>query len=243
MRKKIIALDGPAGAGKSSVSKMVAKRLNCTYLDTGAMYRAITYEALKRNISEEKEIVQMVENLNMDICAKEDTMHVFIDGEDITQYLRTSEVSSNVSRISAFQGVRNAMVKLQRKVAEKGNAVLDGRDIGTVVLPDADLKIFLTASVHTRALRRYKELKDTDTTLERIEEEIKRRDNLDMTRKISPLRKADDAILLDNSDLTLEETADKIISYWKKKFPNKEVLYELEKNKLECICSYSKIFT
>ena len=173
MRKKIIALDGPAGAGKSSVSKMVAKRLNCTYLDTGAMYRAITYEALKRNISEEKEIVQMVENLNMDICAKEDTMHVFIDGEDITQYLRTSEVSSNVSRISAFQGVRNAMVKLQRKVAEKGNAVLDGRDIGTVVLPDADLKIFLTASVHTRALRRYKELKDTDTTLERIEEEIK----------------------------------------------------------------------
>ncbi|EFR42223.1 (d)CMP kinase [Dialister micraerophilus] len=216
MRKKIIALDGPAGAGKSSVSKMVAKRLNCTYLDTGAMYRAITYEALKRNISEEKEIVQMVENLNMDICAKEDTMHVFIDGEDITQYLRTSEVSSNVSRISAFQGVRNAMVKLQRKVAEKGNVVLDGRDIGTVVLPDADLKIFLTASVHTRALRRYKELKDTDTTLERIEEEIKRRDNLDMTRKISPLRKADDAILLDNSDLTLEETADKIISYWKK---------------------------
>lgn len=216
MRKKIIALDGPAGAGKSSVSKMVAKRLNCTYLDTGAMYRAITYEALKRNISEEKEIVQMVENLNMDICAKEDTMHVFIDGEDITQYLRTSEVSSNVSRISAFQGVRNAMVKLQRKVAEKGNAVLDGRDIGTVVLPDADLKIFLTASVHTRALRRYKELKDTDTTLERIEEEIKRRDNLDMTRKISPLRKADDAILLDNSDLTLEETADKIILCWKK---------------------------
>lgn len=216
MRKKIIALDGPAGAGKSSVSKMVAKRLNCTYLDTGAMYRAITYEALKRNISEEKEIVQMVENLNMDICAKEDTMHVFIDGEDITQYLRTSEVSSNVSRVSAFQGVRNAMVKLQRKVAEKGNVVLDGRDIGTVVLPDADLKIFLTASVHTRALRRYKELKDTDTTLERIEEEIKRRDNLDMTRKISPLRKADDAILLDNSDLTLEETADKIISYWKK---------------------------
>ena len=216
MRKKIIALDGPAGAGKSSVSKMVAKRLNCTYLDTGAMYRAITYEALKRNISEEKEIVQMVENLNMDICAKEDTMHVFIDGEDITQYLRTSEVSSNVSRISAFQGVRNAMVKLQRKVAEKGNAVLDGRDIGTVVLPDADLKIFLTASVHTRALRRYKERKDTDTTLECIEEEIKRRDNLDMTRKISPLRKADDAILLDNSDLTLEETADKIISYWKK---------------------------
>ena len=216
MRKKIIALDGPAGAGKSSVSKMVAKRLNCTYLDTGAMYRAITYEALKRNISEEKEIVQMVENLNMDICAKEDTMHVFIDGEDITQYLRTSEVSSNVSRVSAFQGVRNAMVKLQRKVAEKGNAVLDGRDIGTVVFPDADLKIFLTASVHTRALRRYKELKDTDTTLERIEEEIKRRDNLDMTRKISPLRKADDAILLDNSDLTLEEPADKIISYWKK---------------------------
>lgn len=216
MRKKIIALDGPAGAGKSSVSKMVAKRLNCTYLDTGAMYRAITYEALKRNISEEKEIVQMVENLNMDICAKEDTMHVFIDGEDITQYLRTSEVSSNVSRISAFQGVRNAMVKLQRKVAKKGNVVLDGRDIGTVVLPDADLKIFLTASVHTRALRRYKELKDTDTTLECIEEEIKRRDNLDMTRKISPLRKADDAILLDNSDLTLEETADKIISYWKK---------------------------
>lgn len=216
MYKKIIAIDGPAGAGKSSVSRMVAKSLGCTYLDTGAMYRAITYEALKRNISDEKEVVKMVENLEIDVHANKDTMHVSINGSDITKHLRTAEVSANVSRISSFQGVRNAMVNLQRKISEKGNVVLDGRDIGTVVLPNADLKIFLTASPRVRAIRRYKEFENPKITVEDIEKEIQKRDELDSTRKISPLRKADDAILLDNSDLTLEETAKKIISYWEK---------------------------
>lgn len=213
MYKKVIAIDGPAGAGKSSVSRMVAKKLNCTYLDTGAMYRAITYEALKRNLSEENEIVEMTNSLEIDIHASEDTMHVIINGEDVTKHLRTTEVSSNVSRISAFEGVRNAMVKIQRKIADKGNVVLDGRDIGTVVLPHADLKIFLTATPRIRAQRRYKELQNQNVTLKELEEEIKKRDYLDSTRKISPLCKADDAILLDNSNLTLEETAEKIISY------------------------------
>ena len=171
MKKLAIAIDGPAGAGKSSVSKLLAKALGYTYLDTGAMYRAVTYEAMKKGLTDKGEIAHMAEGLNMEVAPGEGSMHVLIDGEDITACLRTPEVSARVSEIAAIGGVRTAMVTLQRKIACKGGIILDGRDIGTVVLPDADLKIFLTASVKKRAERRFEEFRSKypDIMLDEVE--------------------------------------------------------------------------
>ena len=222
MKKLSIAIDGPAGAGKSSVSKILAARLGYAYLDTGAMYRAVTYEALQRKLSYETAIASMAEKLDMEVIPEEDTMHVIVDGSDVTAYIRTPEVSSHVSAVSAIAGVRSAMTAIQRRLGEKGGIVLDGRDIGTTVLPHADVKIFLTASVHTRAVRRFKELTEghPDMTMEDVEKEISRRDYLDSHRDISPLKQAEDAVLLDNGDLTLEGTAEAIISICRRKYPD-----------------------
>lgn len=222
MKKLSIAIDGPAGAGKSSVSKILAARLGYAYLDTGAMYRAVTYEALERKLDKPEDIVSMTEKLDMEVKPDKDVMHVIVDGKDVTPYIRTPEVSGHVSEVSAIGGVRTAMVAIQRKQAEKGGIVLDGRDIGTTVLPKADVKIFLTASVHTRAVRRFKELTEghPEMTMEDVEKEISRRDYLDSHRDISPLKQAEDAVLLDNGDLTLEGTAEAIIAICRKKFPD-----------------------
>lgn len=222
MKKLSIAIDGPAGAGKSSVSKILAARLGYAYLDTGAMYRAVTYEALERKLTDDDAIADMAAKLDMEVIPGEDTMHVIVDGKDVTLFIRTPEVSSHVSAVSAIAGVRSAMTAIQRKLGEKGGIVLDGRDIGTTVLPHADVKIFLTASVHTRAIRRFKELTEghPDMTMEDVEKEISRRDYLDSHREISPLKQADDAVLLDNGDLTLEGTAEAIIAICRKKFPD-----------------------
>ena len=221
MKKLSIAIDGPAGAGKSSVSKILAARLGYAYLDTGAMYRAVTYEALERKLDKPEDIVSMTEKLDMEVRPDKDVMHVIVDGKDVTPYIRTPEVSGHVSEVSAIGGVRTAMVAIQRKQAEKGGIVLDGRDIGTTVLPKADVKIFLTASVHTRAVRRFKELTEghPEMTMEDVEKEISRRDYLDSHREISPLKQAEDAVLLDNGDLTLEGTAKAIIEVCRMKFP------------------------
>ena len=154
MRKLSIAIDGPAGAGKSSVSKILASRLGYAYLDTGAMYRAVTYEALKKGLTDPAEITAMTKALDMEVKPGMDAMHVIVDGEDVTPFIRTPEVSGHVSEVSAIGGVRTAMVAIQRRQAEKGGIVLDGRDIGTTVLPKADVKIFLTASAEVRADRR-----------------------------------------------------------------------------------------
>lgn len=221
MRKLSIAIDGPAGAGKSSVSKILASRLGYAYLDTGAMYRAVTYEALKKSLTDPAEIAAMTEALDMEVKPGTDAMHVIVDGEDVTPFIRTPEVSGHVSEVSAIGGVRTAMVAIQRRQAEKGGIVLDGRDIGTTVLPKADVKIFLTASVHTRALRRFKELEvlHPELSLEDIEADVAKRDYMDSHREISPLKQAEDAILLDNGDLTLEGTAEAMIAICEKKFP------------------------
>lgn len=221
MRKLSIAIDGPAGAGKSSVSKILASRLGYAYLDTGAMYRAVTYEALKKGLTDPAEITAMAEALDMEVKPGTDAMHVIVDGEDVTPFIRTPEVSGHVSEVSAIGGVRTAMVAIQRRQAEKGGIVLDGRDIGTTVLPKADVKIFLTASVHTRALRRFKELEalHPELSLEDIEADVAKRDYMDSHREISPLKQAEDAILLDNGDLTLEGTAEAMIAICEKKFP------------------------
>ena len=221
MRKLSIAIDGPAGAGKSSVSKILASRLGYAYLDTGAMYRAVTYEALKKGLTDPAEITAMAKALDMEVKPGTDAMHVIVDGEDVTPFIRTPEVSGHVSEVSAIGGVRTAMVAIQRRQAEKGGIVLDGRDIGTTVLPKADVKIFLTASVHTRALRRFKELEAQHPELshEDIEADVAKRDYMDSHREISPLKQAEDAILLDNGDLTLEGTAEAMIAICEKKFP------------------------
>lgn len=221
MKKLSIAIDGPAGAGKSSVSRILSARLGYAYLDTGAMYRAVTYIALSRHLETEADIAEMAHAIHMEVRPDSDGMHVIVDGEDVTSYLRTPEVSAHVSWVSAIGPVRTALVKIQRQQAEKGGIVLDGRDIGTAVLPKADVKIFLTASVHTRAVRRFAEItKDhPEMDLAAVEKEIERRDHLDSTRAVSPLKKAEDAVLLDNGDLTLEETAEKIISVCREKFP------------------------
>lgn len=210
MKRLSIAIDGPAGAGKSSVAKILARRMGYTYLDTGAMYRAVTYESLRRGLTEAADIVAMARGLAMTVAPGEDRMRVFIGGEEVTAHLRTAEVSEAVSRVSAIPEVREVMVALQRTLSAEGGTVLDGRDIGTVVLPHADVKIFLTASPHTRALRRYGELGGSESglTVEGIEEDIRKRDFMDSTRAASPLAAAEDAVHLDNSDLTLEETAE-----------------------------------
>ncbi len=219
MKRLSIAIDGPAGAGKSSVAKILARRMGYTYLDTGAMYRAVTYESLRRGLADDAAIVAMAKALDMTVAPGEGHMRVFLGGEEVTAHLRTPEVSAAVSRVSAIPDVRAVMVALQRKLSAEGGTVLDGRDIGTVVLPHADVKIFLTASPHTRAVRRYKEMggREAGLTVEAIEEEIRTRDHLDSTRAVSPLVPAADAVYLDNSNLTLEETAEAIMAICRKK--------------------------
>ncbi len=209
MKRLSIAIDGPAGAGKSSVAKILAKEMGYTYLDTGAMYRALTYESLRRGLSDAAAIVRMAETVSMRVLPGEDTMRVFLDEKEVTDFLRTPEVSAAVSSVSAIPEIRTRMVDLQRKLSAAGGTVLDGRDIGTVVLPHADVKIFLTASPHVRALRRFEEMKEKNPsiTVEEIEADIRERDEKDSTRATSPLRPAEDAIPLDNSDWTLAETA------------------------------------
>ncbi len=209
MKRLSIAIDGPAGAGKSSVAKILAKEMGYTYLDTGAMYRALTYESLRRGLSDAAAIVRMAETVSMRVLPGEDTMRVFLDEKEVTEYLRTPEVSAAVSSVSAIPEIRTRMVDLQRKLSAAGGTVLDGRDIGTVVLPHADVKFFLTASPHVRALRRFEEMKEKNPsiTVEEIEADIRERDEKDSTRATSPLRPAEDAIPLDNSDWTLAETA------------------------------------
>ena len=209
MKRLSIAIDGPAGAGKSSVAKILAKDLGYTYLDTGAMYRAVTYAALSRGLTEKKDIIAMAEGLSMKVAPGDPSMRVFLNEKEVTEFLRTSEVSAAVSAVSAIPEIRTLMVDLQRKLSAAGGTVLDGRDIGTVVLPQADVKIFLTASPRTRAVRRYKEMceKNPGITVDEIEADIKARDLQDSTREASPLREAEDAVHVDNSDLTLAETA------------------------------------
>ena len=210
MRKLSIAIDGPAGAGKSSVSKILASRLGYAYLDTGAMYRAVTYEALKKGLTDPAEITAMTKALDMEVKPGTDAMHVIVDGEDVTPFIRTPEVSGHVSEVSAIGGVRTAMVAIQRRQAEKGGIVLDGRDIGTTVLPKADVKIFLTASPEARATRRWKEYqaKGIDTPYEEVLADVKQRDYQDTHRAAAPLKQAEDAVLLDTSALDFEQSLD-----------------------------------
>ena len=212
-----IAIDGPAGAGKSSIAKALSKRLGYIYIDTGAMYRAVALFFVENNVSDgtDSRIESLLEKLEISIKYEDGAQKVILNGEDVTGKLRLEEIGKLASKFSEIGIVREKLVALQRKLAQKENVVMDGRDIGTVVLPNADLKIYLSASSKVRAKRRYLELLEkgqTDLDINDIEDEIIKRDEADMNREISPLKQADDAYYLDSSDMTLEEVVSKILS-------------------------------
>lgn len=222
MVKKIqIAIDGPAGAGKSTIAKIVAENLGYTYIDTGAMYRAVTYKALKQNIelSDANSLEAML--LKTIIVLKPSPMGqlVFVDGEDVTQLIRSNEVTANVSQVAAHANIREILVAKQQELAANGGIVMDGRDIATHVLKDAELKIFMSASVEERARRRFidNEKRGIPSTIEKLKEEIALRDKLDSEREASPLIQAEDAIYLDTTELSIEEAANEILNLAKQK--------------------------
>lgn len=211
-----VAIDGPAGAGKSTVARLVARKLSYIYVDTGAMYRAITWYMLRESITPDNHqlIDQKVSDMVIELIPEEDVQKVLINGEDVTPHIRSHQVSGQVSQYAKIEGVRSRLSHLQRQMALRKGVVMDGRDIGTTVLPDAEVKIFMTASVEERALRRYKELKDSETvTLQQLEHDIAARDRLDESREISPLRRAEDAILLDTTDMDIHQAVEAIVSH------------------------------
>ena len=209
-----VAIDGPAGAGKSTIAKRLAKELNYIYVDTGAMYRAIGLYMLKANISGDDEagVSQAVKDVDVSIAYEDHAQKVLLNGEDVSDQIRTEEVSQMASVTSAYRAVREKLLSLQQNLAKSNDVIMDGRDIGTTILPNADVKVYLTASVETRAKRRYDEYisKGQSADLSQIEEDIKLRDHQDMTREISPLKKADDAVEVDSSHMTIDEVVDTI---------------------------------
>ncbi len=215
MKKLIIAIDGPAGAGKSTVARLVAERLGYTYIDTGAMYRAVTWDTMRRGIAagDAEKVAAVARAINLQLATVAGKTLVKVDDTDITDAIRTPEVSRLVPEVSQNGGVREAMVHLQRQLAGLGGVVMDGRDIGTHVLPGADIKIFLTASIAERARRRWRELTDKGfaVDLAELQEEIACRDKADCERAIAPLVKAADAILVDTTDLTIPQAVETIL--------------------------------
>ena len=213
--KITVAVDGPAGAGKSSISKIVAKKLGYLYIDTGAMYRSVTWAVLHNHIdvNNQKAVEALLPDLDLTMEASDDSCKVFIAGQDVTNFIRTPQVNNAVSIVASYKGVRQYLVERQRLMAEAGGVILDGRDIGSVVLPNAELKIYLTASVEARAMRRYLEVKGTvnEQTLEDIKDSVMQRDDMDKNRKESPLIQVEDAVLVDSSEMTFDETVEHIL--------------------------------
>jgi len=213
--KSIIAIDGPAGAGKSTVAKRVAERLGYIYIDTGAMYRGVAWKTLRSGgeVTDES-ILRAVADIDIRLSCTDGGTRVTVDGTDVTGEIRTPEVTGIVSRVAALAPVREKMVELQRMMAQSGKVVMDGRDIATNVLPNADVKVFLSASVEERARRRYQEMKAKgyDVDLSELQKEIAARDKQDSEREISPLRQADDAVLIDSTGLSIEEVTARILA-------------------------------
>ncbi len=216
-----VAIDGPAGAGKSTISRSAAKELGFIYVDTGALYRAVGVYALRNGIDSKNadEVGKSLEKITVELKFVGDVQHVFLNGEDVSEEIRLPEASMAASNVSAIPAVRAFLFDLQRDIAAKNNCIMDGRDIGTVVLPDARIKIFLTASPEIRAMRRYKELvqKGAKDTYEEVLSDLKIRDYNDSHREIAPLKPAEDSVTVDTSGLDLEQSVNKIISVIKEK--------------------------
>lgn len=215
MKKIVVAIDGPAGAGKSTIAKLVAEKLGYAYIDTGAMYRSVAWKFLQTGkVFDEAYISELAKTMVIEFKPEANINRVFVDGVEVTGAIRSAEVTANVSHVAAIGDVREAMVEQQRRMGEAGGVLMDGRDIGTVVFPHAQLKIFLTASVEERAMRRYKELvaKGEQVDLAQLQKDIASRDKQDSERAISPLRQAEDALLLDTSNMNIQQVTDKILT-------------------------------
>ena len=211
----IIAIDGPAGSGKSTTARLVAKKLRISYLDTGSMYRAVTLYLINNNYRlDAVNVMELMDDINLDISDSADEESIILNGVDVTPSLRSLEVSRLVSSISSNDLVRKKMVEIQRNISSNKSIVVDGRDIGTVVFPNADHKFFITASIEERAKRRFEQLnmENSHETIDSIMKEIESRDQLDSTREISPLKKASDAILIDTTDLEIDEQVNLILN-------------------------------
>lgn len=215
-----IAIDGPAGAGKSTIARIVAKELGFIYVDTGAMYRTMALACYRSGIKaqEEEKVIQKCTQVKVTLGYENGTQKVYLDGEDVSEQIRQEVIGNMTSAIAVYQPVREILVAMQQDLAKNNNVVMDGRDIGTAVLPDADLKIYLTASVSTRAKRRYDELvaKGLSCDMAEIEKDIQDRDYRDMNREVSPLAQADDAVLVDSSDMSIEQVVEEIKEMTKK---------------------------
>ena len=214
MKKIVVAIDGPAGAGKSTIAKLAAEKLGYAYIDTGAMYRSVAWKFLQTGKAFDEDFISgLSKTMLIDFKPEAKINRVFVDGTEVTDAIRTPEVTAIVSRVAAIGAVREAMVDQQRRMGEAGGVLMDGRDIGTVVFPKAQLKIFLTASVKERARRRYAEMvaKGQQVDLQQLQADIAERDKQDSERAISPLRQAEDALLLDTSDMGISEVTDRIL--------------------------------
>ncbi len=220
LKKIAIAIDGPAASGKSTTAKLVARKLGYLHIDTGAMYRAITVKVLdeKIDVDNEENVTRLAKTNEIRLLGNADDARIFLNNEDVTDKIRTPDVNRAVSTVSSYKGVREVLVQEQRKMAKAGGVVLEGRDIGTVVLPKAELKIFMIASVEERANRRKKELADKGicASVDDTMKEIEARDRKDSTREVSPLKKAEDAVILDTTSLTIEGQVDFIVDRAKK---------------------------
>ena len=216
MKKLVITIDGPAGAGKTTVSKILADRLGYKYIDTGALYRGVAYEAMAAGLAPDDDVAldKLCRNLNMKFVRREKGLRLLANNIDITDHIRTPEITMFASAVSARPVVRSALLDLQRDMGKMKSVVFEGRDMGTVVFPGADIKFFLDASHKIRAFRRHKELSaETGQSLEAVERDMKRRDTNDSTRRLAPLKPAKDAIIIDSSDLSVEEVVELMAAY------------------------------